>query len=379
MNIRDFVSRQRRPGSEPRRQRRQRGESSQKRLVGLKIGASQVAAAQVLNNGAAELVQVARAELAPGVVVGGELQNPEALAPALADFFAAHKLPRQDVRLGIASNRIGVRAFDLEGIDDPRQLENAIRFRAQEVLPIPIHEAMLDYQVLSESVGNDGQLVRRILIIVAYRELIDRYVSACTQAGIELAGVDLEAFALLRALAAPPEEGSLSGALVAVSVGHERSTFAISDRGVCEFTRVLDWGGAALDRAIARELGLAPSDAEPIKRSLSVLRDDATAGLTRADADRARDAIGLEIQSFARDLISSLQFYQSQPGSLGIAEIALTGGTAHLDGLAERLEQLVGVTVRIGNPLARVRHSAELAADAQLGSLSIAIGLGIED
>src|SRR5438309_1359728 len=99
-----------------------------KRLVGLKIGASQLAAAKVVNNGHAQVEQVAREELEAGIVVAGELREPEALATALRTFFKKHKLPKRGVRLGIANNRIGVRIFDITGIDDPKQLGNAIRF-----------------------------------------------------------------------------------------------------------------------------------------------------------------------------------------------------------------------------------------------------------
>ena len=80
-----------------------------KRLVGLKIGGSQLAAARVLNNGVPELVQVAREPLESGIIVGGELREPELLADSLRAFFRKHRLPRQGVRLGIANNRIGVR------------------------------------------------------------------------------------------------------------------------------------------------------------------------------------------------------------------------------------------------------------------------------
>ena len=85
------------------------------------------------------------------------------------------------------------------------------------------------------------------------------------------------------------------------------------------------------------------------------------------------------MQTFARELVSSLQFYQNQPGSLGIGEVVLTGGTAHLPGLAEELERLIGVRVRIGDPLARLKIPKRLGAPEQVGSLAVAIGLGIED
>src|SRR5215211_591014 len=63
-------------------------------LVGLKVGSSQLAAARVVNNGSARLVQLARSPLDRGVVVGGEVRDVTALAAALDEFFTEHKLPR---------------------------------------------------------------------------------------------------------------------------------------------------------------------------------------------------------------------------------------------------------------------------------------------
>ncbi len=359
----------------------ERGVKGGKRLVGLKIGASQLAAARVSNNGTAELQQVAREPLASGIVVGGELRDPDALAAALKDFFSKHNLPKRGVRLGLANNRIGVRTFEIAGIQDQKQLANAIRFRAQEALPIPIDEAVLDYQILGESVDEEGQPTRRILLVVAYRELIDRYVDACKKAGIALVGIDLEAFALLRALQAPQAGvgSDPSAALVAVSIGHERSTFAVSDGQVCEFTRVLEWGGSALNVAIARAVDAAPSEVEGAKRALALTDEMVPQGLTAEQAKKAREAMRRAIQTFARELVSSLQYYQNQPNSLGIGEIVLTGGTAHLPGISGELERLIGVRVRVGDPLARMKVSKKVGEPEQVGSLAVAIGLGIED
>ncbi len=357
-----------------------RGGKHPKRLVGLKIGASQLAAATVSNNGHAEVLQLARGPLAAGIVSNGELREPELLAEALKEFFKQNKLPKRGVRLGIATNRIGVRTLEIPGIQDAKQLANAIKFRAQEALPIPIDEAVLDYQVLSETTNEEGDISRRILLVLAYRDLIDRYVAACKKAGIQLVGIDLEAFALLRAIAAPREEGTpAQAALVGVTVGHDRTTFAVSDGRTCEFTRVLDWGGHSLNVGLARALDMAPSEVDHFKRALSLTGNEVPEGLTSEQAVTARAALNGQVQSFARELVSSLQFYQNQPGSLGIGEIVLTGGTAHLAGFVEELARLIGVRVRVGDPLVRVKISKKLREPEQLGSLAVAIGLGIED
>jgi type IV pilus assembly protein PilM len=354
-------------------------------LVGLKIGASQVAAARVSNSGTPHLVQVAREPLPDGVVVGGELRDVEGLAQALKTLFAKNKLPTKNVRLGIANNRIGVRTFEISGIEDPKQLANAIRFRAQETLPIPLEEAVLDWQVLSEVTDPEtGQTTRRVLLVVAYRELVDRYMDACKRAGIKLSGIDLEAFAMLRALSAPlpPDGPDPTGAQVVVNVGHDRSTFAVTDGRACEFTRVLGWGGQSLSVAIARALDLTPSQVKPLKHVLSlVAQTEPPEGFDTVSLDTAREAVKRELQSFARELVSSLRFYQGQAGSLGIGEIVLTGGTAHLPGFADELNKLIGVTVRVGDPLNRVAIPKKFKQSDEypVGSLTVAIGLGIED
>jgi type IV pilus assembly protein PilM len=134
-----------------------------------------------------------------------------------------------------------------------------------------------------------------------------------------------------------------------------------------------------LNVAIARVLDAAPSEVEGAKRALALTDEMVPEGLDASQAKNARDAMRRAIQTFARELVSSLQYYQNQPGSLGIGEIVLTGGTAHLPGLAGELERLIGVRVRVGDPLARMKVSKKIGEPEQVGSLAVAIGLGIED
>ncbi len=85
------------------------------------------------------------------------------------------------------------------------------------------------------------------------------------------------------------------------------------------------------------------------------------------------------MHALAGELVSSLRFYQEQPGSLGFGEIVVTGGTAHLPGFAEELQRLLNVPVRVGDPLAAVTLGKKAKVDERTGSLAVAIGLGIEE
>jgi len=236
-------------------------------IVGLKIGASQIAASRVVNNGNAKLVQLARVELDPGVVVAGEVRNVTALAEALDTFFTENKLPRRGIRLGIGTNRIGVRTVDIEGIEDDRQVDNAVRFRAHDALSIPLDQAVLDYHVVSETVDESGAVSRRVLLAAAYQEPIDHYINACRAAKIELSGIDVEAFALLRAVA-PQAAGS--------STGEARSSSPRSrETSVSQRTR-------PRSSSFASTSGLTP------RRARTILRSPAHARPSAASCKRSR-------------------------------------------------------------------------------------------
>ncbi|MDW8339613.1 MAG: pilus assembly protein PilM, partial [Thermoleophilia bacterium] len=169
------------------------------------------------------------------------------------------------------------------------------------------------------------------------------------------------------------------GALIGVVIGHDRTTIAVSSGRTCDFTRVLDWGGWSLTVAIARALDKAPSEVEGVKRQLSLVEERPIDGLTPEQVARAREAARSALATFARELVASLQFYQSQPGALAIAEVQITGGATHLSGLPEELSRLIGVQVKVGDPLRRMLVASDVGRIEPVGSFAVAIGLGIED
>ena len=180
-----------------------------------------------------------------------------------------------------------------------------------------------------------------MLLVVAPRDQVEPYIKVCD--GSRASGspaIDLEALGLLRAFVEPQPVGSRVGddtATVLVSLGHESTTLLVAGAGVCDFTRVFDWGGGALETAIAAELEVSAAEATEILHHLSLDGPGRELeGLSGEDRAAATEVVRSRLTPFARELVSSLQFYQTQPDSLGIGEIVITGGRSHLDGLAGR-------------------------------------------
>ena len=345
----------------------ERKDKRAKKLVGLKIGASQIAAAQVVNNGAPELVEVFREPLEPGVVVSGEIRDPETLGDALKRFFELHKLPKRGVRarrLQQPHRRADLRDRRRRG---SAQLENAIRFRAEEVLPIPLDQAVLDYVVLDErGARRRDASAKRILLVVAYREVVDRYLQACRRAGLQVVGIDLEAFALLRSLEPPTERE--------VSAGRARRC---RDRPRPDDDRGLD--RASLRVRTRPRLGRLVAQrrdrprARPRTERGRVDQAPAlvcTARPTSTDSRRSRSrrrATASSAHSRPSRASSSPRCSSTRlsPVRSASERSCSTGGTAHMDGLPDAVGELVGVPVRLGDPFRRVKVGPNVTDDAQ--------------
>src|SRR6185503_2483286 len=108
-----------------------------KAIVGLDLEAGSLAAIELGSNGDSAVAKFGVAPLGGGVFNEGEVSDPEALGDALKGLFSNHKLSKT-VRLGLASQRVAVRTLRLPLIEDHGELETAIRFQAQDHIPMPL-------------------------------------------------------------------------------------------------------------------------------------------------------------------------------------------------------------------------------------------------
>src|SRR5581483_8067808 len=117
-----------------------------KTLTGLNIEPGYIAAVESRAGGTA-VDRAAVAPLAPGVVRDGEVVDIDTLAGELRTMFSEHKLGRR-VRVGVANQRIVLRTVDLPPLRDAKEIASAVRFQAQEQIPMPLDQAVLEHHSL---------------------------------------------------------------------------------------------------------------------------------------------------------------------------------------------------------------------------------------
>jgi type IV pilus assembly protein PilM len=273
--------------------------SSDRGSIGLDIDGRYLAAAQV-NGG--RVTRCASQNLPEGLVRDGEVSDPEALGQHLKSFASAAGLPR-NVRLGVANQQIVVRVVELPRIEDDKQRDAAVRFQASEAIAMPLDEAVLDHQIAGFTSAPDGTPRMQVVLVAARRKMIETLLEAVKAAGLKAEGVDLDAFALVRALAVDTEEEDPRARVFCHLGGVTNLAVAVGTN--CFFTR-----------------------------PLSAVWDEEDAGSRLADEIRL-----------------SIDYYMTQPQAKPVGEVVLSGPGSVNGELVEALETQLGMPIQVPAPL----------------------------
>lgn len=337
--------------------------------VGIDIGTRTITVAEVKQvKDGISVTNFGGVELPADVVREGEILDAAGVAAALRELLASAKVGSKRVWLGVSNQRVVVRQVDLPWMEQ-KELRESIRFQVQEYIPIPVEEAELDFHVVDEFVTEDGDRMQRLLLVAGHRDMVTSHVEAAAAAGLKPIGIDLNPFAVLRAMGTTSAIDS--GNEVLIDVGAGVTNIVVHEGGVPTFVRILVMGGDDVTEALVSGLSATRDQAEATKRQ-------ATVG---SDVDVAARIVTEQADAFVDEIRSSLDYYQAQTGSSRLSGVVLTGGGSTLTGLADRLASTLRLPVEVGSPFDRWSAKGTVyGADdlARVGpSLATAVGLAM--
>ena len=344
---------------------KKRSSSSQASITGLDLDPGHIAAAEVTVNGSLSLKRGAVTALRPGILRDGEVADVPALAEALKAFFAENGFSTR-VRLGIANQRIVVRTLDLPLLDDEKALAAAVKIQAPDHIPMPMDEAVIDWQSLG-TVQTPAGPRTRVVVVAVRREMVDRLVAAAREAGLKVEGIDLSAFGMVRALA----DTKVEGAVLYVSVAG-LTNVAVANPSGCLFTRAAAGGLDAMVHTLAERRGLTVEHARQWLQHVGL-----HAPLEGVDGDddlvaAARAVLEEGVHQLADTVRNSLNFYRMQESAEQVEQGVLTGPAVAIPGFVEALSEQLRLPLT-----SAVVVSQDAGAD--LGRLTVAAGLAVED
>jgi type IV pilus assembly protein PilM len=309
-------------------------------VIGLDVGTNAVTVAEVVPGTPPRLAAFGQVALARDVVREGEIVDVDAVTEAISRLRTELGLRRSRVRVGVASPRLIVRQVEMP-VMTREELAGALRFQAQELIPIPLDEAVIDFAILGTIETQPGEQVMQVLLAAAHSATVGRLVEAVEGAGLGVESVDLVPLALIRSLGHSVSDNG-AGAEGIVSFGGGVTCVVVHENGIPRFVRVLGSGGRELTDAIATGLAVPFETAESIKRQVGNVSDDVVA--------RAGIALERPLAAMLDEVRSSLDYYRNQPGATRLLRIVATGGGALLPGIVGRLAALVALPVQMAEP-----------------------------
>jgi type IV pilus assembly protein PilM len=351
-------------------------------LVGLEIEPGQLIAVQSRLSGNVVVVERAAGKpIAPNVVRDGEVTDVAALSTALAELWDGSGLDRR-VRIGIANQRIVMRQMELPPITDAKELDSAVRFQAQDEIPMPIDSVVLDYHPLGITETPAGPRMQ-VLLVAARRDMVERMLLAARQAGLRPEGVDLSAFGMIRALR--PLDAADGEQVLYLAIGG-LTNLAIATGATCQFTRVITTGVEQMVAEVAANAGVPLADArrlvsaaasETLEQPAEATRTDS--GMAAAAADHrelARTALGDGVRRIAAEVRNSLDFHLSSHGDAPVSRVVLTGAALDLPGFDVSLGRELGLPITRGE-VALATPTA--AGHVPMSRLAVAAGLSVAE
>jgi type IV pilus assembly protein PilM len=372
------------------------GRRSNADVVGLDIQPGFVAAVQARVNGSILAERAAALPLAADTVRDGEVADEGALSDVLRELFATSGLGKR-VRVGVANQRTVLRTLELPPLTDHKELAAAVSFQAQDQVPMPLSNAVLDFHPLG-IIDTPAGPRQRVVLVAAQRDMIERLLAAVRGAGLNPAGVDLSAFALIRTLYRHDPEASERVLYLNVD---GLTNLAIAEGSVCRFTRVVGSGLEGMASEIAARRGIAVADAhallgavdlsektdseaqteEPVAPEADIPEEVQEPDPVAFDSDEDHEARELAmsyeelaavdhqpapepapaqadnevievlengIREISGEVRNSLDFHRSQEGGGEVSHVVLSGAAQDIPGFVQALELALGVQVRSG-------------------------------
>ena len=341
-------------------------------VVGIDIGSLALRAVEVVDAAKAKptVARYYEVPLPEGAVSRGEVMEPNTVAGALKDLWSRGGFKSKDVVLGVGNQRVLARDLTVPKTT-LKQIRESLPFEVQEMLPVPVADALLDFYPISEGVGEHGPTVSGLLI-AAVKEAVLGNVKATQLAGLTTVDVDLIPFALSRVLISRPR---VAGVVALVDIGASNTSVVIAKDGVPQFVRIIPTGGDDLTQALRNGLDVDAAQAEQIKRSLGLASQ--VSSLEEKQAIEIIYQVSSEQLSSLRNTIN--YFSNTRPGDT-VSQIVLSGGGAMLPGLPAALAEMTRVSVVAGDPFSTVALARSIDAEhlrRNAPALTVALGLAL--
>jgi len=291
---------------------------------------------------------------------------------AIKELAKSLKLAKQKTAYSLSGQSVFVRFVKLPPLEE-ENVEELVRFEAQQNVPFPIDEVVWDWEALKS-----GGIETEVVLVAIKSDSLNDLNEVVAETGLGTRLVDAAPTALYNALRYNYPD--LQESTLLLDIGAKTSNLIYAE-GEKFFTRSVPVGGASLTSAIAKDYNISFAEAENTKITSGLV---ALGGGHAAQLDEATAALGTLIRNgltrLTAEVARTTQLFRSQHGGSAPTKVLLAGGGANLPYMKEFLEEKLNLPVEIFNPLQRISVGSGVdveALGAQAHMLGEVVGLGL--
>jgi len=342
---------------------------SQPPLVGIDISSTAVKLLQLTRAGNRYRVEHYAVEsLPPNAVVEKNIVEVEAVGEAIKRALNRSGSRAKYGAAAVSGSSVITKVIPMPADLDGDELEAQVELEAVNYIPYPIEEVNLDFEVLGP-MPNAPDTVQ-VLLAASRSENVEVRASALELGGLTPRVMDVEAFAVENAFALLTDQLSApkDGLVALIDSGATMTTLNVLRNGRSLYTREQVFGGKQLTDEIMRRYGLSYDEAGLAKRQ---------GGLPESYHAEVLEPFK---EAMVQQISRLLQFFYAGSEFNRVDQVVIAGGSAAIPGLAQMVEEQLGVPTIIANPLAQMTlgtrvNPQALAQDAP--ALMIACGLAL--
>ena len=292
------------------------------------------------------VVQMARWDLPQLADGGDEKKWDQMVSGAIKQAYQSHRFQGREAVLCLGGEQLFVQNIRVSKSRDA-DLTTVIQQEAAGKVPFPINEAEIRF--LEAADIRQGDTTRREVILFAcHRPELERYLACIVAAGLRPVAVDVEPSALLRCYSwQHRRDHDREQRVMYIHVGSTNSSVVVAQGSNILFVKYLDVGGALMDDAVARGLGMESDAATVLRLHNSERRRDQQDPEVSAGVSQALRPV---LDQFANEILLCVRYHSVTFRGQALARVVFSGSDA-TEEMATQLGQRLNLQCELGNPL----------------------------
>ncbi len=338
-------------------------------LIGLDIGSSIIKVAEFDTKGKdLSLKNFAFTSIPPESIIEGNINDAEGVADAIRTLLKKHKIKEKNVAISTGGYSVVVKTINVPTASE-EELQNSIRFEAEQYIPYDIDDVNIDFQILGTSEFSPDQM--DVLLVAVRKELVEEYINMLHLAGLNPCIIDVDTFAFqnIYEVVTDTHEDEVS---LLIDVGLSKTSLNIIKGFSSLMMRDNSSGTLQIREEIMSRTNCTPIQAENVIKGIdkSIMEESEV------------KEISLQIaQQWSSEIFSVVNTYSSKFNGGKIGKIVLCGGGAYIDGFARYIGLKTEAEVQVFNPFKGISVDEKRFPASMLEKIAplapIALGLAL--